>query len=84
MSPRRLSQRTVTMTLAVGNKIPKRKNAAGLPRVLIIQSKFIPKKPVKKVIGRNISETIVSRLICSPWRFAIAAAELCAISAPHW
>ena len=59
------------MTIAVGNKkFPKGKTPQGLPRVLMIQLKFIPKKPVKKVIGRKISETIVSR-------FDLLALALC-------
>ena len=42
---------------------PRIQNAAGLVTLFTIQSKFMPKKPVMKVSGRNTIDTKVSQLM---------------------
>ena len=50
-----------------------------VPRRWVMTEKFIPKKPVTKVSGRNTAATIVSQLITWPWRSVLA--ELRAVMA---
>ena len=64
-SPRRRNSTTVRATMITGNATPSARKARRSPMPAIIQLKFMPKKPVTKVIGRKISETSVSRLIWS-------------------
>ena len=63
-----------------GQKDAQDEERLGVSSARFIQSKFIPKKPVKAVTGRKINETKVNRLICSPCRWAIAVAKSCIMS----
>jgi hypothetical protein len=68
ISPRRWNQTMARIAHAIGNAIPSSRNDACPLMAFVRTLKFIPKKPVRKVMGRKIIETIVSRSICSPCR----------------
>ena len=70
INPRCRNQAIEITTLKIGSRIPNAKKAPGLSRWLIIQLKFMLKKPLSAVTGRKIRDTSVHRLICSAWRWA--------------
>ena len=53
--PRRRSHIIVRITQTTGNSTPKARNTTRLVRRSTIQEKFIPKNPVRKLIGKKIS-----------------------------
>ena len=60
-----MNRATVMKTLNTGSNMPSTRKADLLPMWLIIQVKFMPKRPVRKVMGRKITVTTVSLEICS-------------------
>jgi hypothetical protein len=55
-----------------GQENAEKQKGSGASQDIVIQGKFIPKKPVRNVIGKKIVATSVSRLTCSPCRSASA------------
>ena len=84
ISPRRMNSITVMQTLNAGSSSPSKRKADLLPMWLIIQLKFMPKTPVRKVIGRKITVTTVSLEIWSLCCWAMLAAKSCMMLANHW
>ena len=70
ISPRFRNHATVAITHTIGKATPNSRKDACPDIACVSTEKFIPKNPVRKVIGRKITETIVNRSICSPWRWA--------------
>src|SRR5271166_6297811 len=73
-SRRRRNHMIATIELANGSKMPSTRNTVKPSIWLSSQPKFIPKKPVTKLIGRKMTDTAVSRLIC--WLCHCARAAL--------